>query len=175
MVTRAQAITVLVTGAGAPGLPGTLYALHKNPDGLAVRIIGVDTECDVAGRFLADKFYLVPAPEDQSYVESMLEICRAESVAVVLPQTTREIAQLSHSREFFENEGIRVMVSTAPAIEAANNKWTLIKLSASLGVPCPAAHLTGSEEELMSAVCALGYPESPVVVKPPVSNGMRGV
>jgi len=170
-----ETTTILVTGAGAPGLPGTLYALRKNPDGKPVRVIGVDTQSEVAGRFLVDKFYRVPAPEDNAYVESMLEICRSETVDVVLPQTTREIARLSRSKKSFEDEGFGVMVSGSSAIEAANNKWTLIKLSEELQIPCPAAQLARSEAELIDGVRALGYPERSVVVKPPVSNGMRGV
>jgi len=114
MVTHPEGITVLVTGAGAPGLPGTVYSLRKNPDQRPVRIIGVDTQNEVAGRFLVDKFYPVPPPEDPAYVPAMLEICRGESVDAVLPQTTREVAQLSRTRNFFEDEGIRVMVSSAP-------------------------------------------------------------
>jgi carbamoyl-phosphate synthase large subunit len=50
-------INILVTGAGAPGIRGTLCALRRNPDGVKVRAIGVDTKRDVVGRFLVDQFY----------------------------------------------------------------------------------------------------------------------
>ena len=64
MVRASNAIPILVTGAGAPGLPGTLYALRKNPDGRAVRVVGVDIDARAVGRFLVDEFFQVPAPED---------------------------------------------------------------------------------------------------------------
>src|SRR6185437_6355470 len=44
-----------------------------------------------------------------------------------------------------------------------------------LGLPVPAYRFARSERELVDSARALGYPEGPVGVKPPVSNGMRGV
>jgi carbamoyl-phosphate synthase large subunit len=166
---------VLVTGAGAPGLPGTLYALRHNPDGRPVRVIGVDIESDIAGRFLADKFHVVPPPESAEYVPAMLRICAEESAAVVLPQTTREIVALSAARDEFTRAGIGVMVSGAGVIRDANDKWRLIGKAREIGLPCPAAFRARTEEELTNGAFELGYPEHPVAVKPPVSNGMRGV
>ncbi|MGB7847711.1 MAG: ATP-grasp domain-containing protein [Candidatus Acidiferrum sp.] len=170
-----NAIPILVTGAGAPGLPGTLYALRKNPDGRAVRVIGVDIDAGAVGRFLVDEFFQIPAPEDANYPHELLRVCRENSVAIVLPQTTREIIRLSKCKELFERQGVRVMVSNSLAIEIANNKWTLIEKFKELGLPRPGARLSHSEDELVSFVRDFGYPKCPVVVKPPVSNGMRGV
>ena len=35
-------VTVLLTGSGAPGAIGTIYALKNNPEGRKVKIIEVD-------------------------------------------------------------------------------------------------------------------------------------
>ena len=166
---------MLVTGAGAPGIWGTLHALRHNPDGRPVRIIGVDTRADVAGALLVDRFYTVPEPENGRYIEALAEIARREKVFAVLPQTTREIASLSASLATLENDGIRVMVSDAPAIAAANDKSVVMKVFNRLGLPAAACRRAHSEGELVAAARELGYPDLPVVVKPPVSNGMRGV
>jgi carbamoyl-phosphate synthase large subunit len=170
-----EILTILVTGAGAPGIRGTLHALRKNPEGRQVRVIGVDIDPGVVGRFLVDCFFPLPPPEDDSYISELLRICRRESVDVIVPQTTREIAVLSKTLEALEAGGIRTMVSGPRAIETANNKWLVMKAVEQLGLPCPKYYLTGSEMELLHAVARLGYPQNPVVVKPPISNGMRGV
>lgn len=175
MVDRSAALTILVSGAGAPGLPGTLYSLRKNLDKRAVRVIGVDIESESAGRFLVDRFFRVPPPEDSTYLDELLKICRKESVRIVVPQTTREIVHLSQCKHLLEREGIQVMVSCPSAIEIANNKWSLIQRFRELGLPYPEARLARSEDELVSVVRQLGYPKRAVVVKPTVSNGMRGV
>jgi carbamoyl-phosphate synthase large subunit len=173
--TNGKALTLLVTGAGAPGIRGTLYALRHNPDGRAVRIVGVDTQARVAGAMQADKFYTVPAPETTEYIPALIEICRRENVSAILPQTTRETAKLAASLPEVERAGVEVMVSESSAISAANDKGTVIEVFERLGLPAPACRRATTERELLAAAEELGYPETPVVVKPPVSNGMRGV
>jgi carbamoyl-phosphate synthase large subunit len=167
--------TVLITGAGAPGTRGTVYALKNNPDGVKVRIVGTDIQSDVVGRFFVDQFHSVPIPEDPDYVDALLSICRTEKVELLIPQTTREIVVLSHLKAEFHREGTRVMVSGPDAIEIANNKWRLLQAFERLGLPYPAYHLVRSESELIEGAKRMGYPGQPVVVKPPVSNGMRGL
>jgi len=60
---RNGSVSILVTGAGAPGIRGTLYALRHNGEGRSIRVIGVDAQADVVGRFLVDRFYQIPNPE----------------------------------------------------------------------------------------------------------------
>lgn len=168
-------VSVLVTGAGAPGIRGTIYALRQNPDHAAVALIGVDVLPDVVGRLLVDRFHQVPPPEDAGYVEALAAICRREAVDLVIPQTTRETAILAPVKDALLREGIRIMVSDAPAIEVANNKWRLLEACRTLGLPVAQCRLARSETDLVRYAHELGYPGQPVVVKPPVSNGMRGV
>ena len=168
-------LTLLVTGVGAPGIRGTLYALRCNPDRRPVRVIGVDTQAKVVGALLVDKFYTVPAPETDGYIEALLEICRRDSVLAILPQTTRETAKLAASLAELEHSGLRTMVSDASTIASANNKGAVIDVFERLGLPAPAWRRATTEGELIAAAHALGYPKTPVVVKPLVSNGMRGV
>jgi carbamoyl-phosphate synthase large subunit len=175
MVTSGETLTLLVTGAGAPGIRGTLYALRHNPDGRPVRIIGVDTQAKVVGALLADKFYIVPPPETSEYIGALLKICQLENVSAILPQTTRETAKLASSLTELEQAGIRVMVSDASTIASANDKDAVIKVFERLSLPAPVCQRTKTEDELVTAASKLGYPDVPVVVKPPVSNGMRGV
>ncbi len=166
---------LLVTGAGAPGIRGTIYALRKNPDHMPLRIVGVDLNQDVAGRYLVDCFYQVPSPEDPSYLAAILDICKKEQIEVIIPQTTREINVLSRSLDTIARCGVRTMTSEAAAIEVANDKWRLLQRFQSMGLPVPQWYLARSEEELTEAAYHLGYPDRQVVVKPPFSNGMRGV
>ena len=167
--------TLLVTGAGAPGIRGTLYALRQNPDHMPLRIVGVDVKADVVGRYLVDGFHQVPSPEDPAYLETLLDICKDEGVEVLVPQTTREINALSRSLETITRAGVRTMISNHAAIEIANDKWRLLQKFQAMALPVPDYSLARSEKELMEAARRLGYPGRPVVVKPPFSNGMRGV
>jgi carbamoyl-phosphate synthase large subunit len=168
-------LVVLVTGAGAPGIRGTIYALRHNSDGVAVRIVGTDMNPHAVGRHLVDVFHRVPAPESADYLEELGGVCSREPVDVVLPQTTREISVLSAAAETLGSRtGARVICSSARAIARANNKCAVLEVFRRMGLPHPQYALTGGEREFVEAVRSFGYPSRPVVVKPPVSNGMRG-
>ncbi len=168
-------LRILVTGAGAPGIRGTLHALRHNPDGRAVHVVGVDLDMDAVGRYLTDAFHTVPPPESPTYRSALSMICQRQEIDLVLPQTTREIAVLSQHRDELEKDGIRVLVSDADAVRRANDKGEVLRTFETLGLPVPAWRTAADEASLVAAAKALGYPERPVVVKPPVSNGMRGL
>ncbi len=165
--------TVLVTGCGAPGFPGTCHSLRKAaPD---VTIVGTDARTDHAGQYIADEFFQVPLAEDDEFVPAMLEVCAAADVDVVLPQVTRELPVLTGAQEQIEAVGAAVAVSDRATIELANDKARLADVATSAGVPTPETVRVETGDELQRAATSLGYPEDPVVVKPPVSNGSRGV
>jgi carbamoyl-phosphate synthase large subunit len=170
-----EPLRLLVTGAGAPGIAGTLYAIRNNPDERPTHIVAVDIEDRAVGGHLAEAFHVVPPPEDASYLDALTSIGEREGIEVVIPQTTREIAVLSQRRDELRDRGLRVAVASASAVKKANDKHALLECFRQLDLPHPAFRLATTEEDLISQAAALGYPRTPVVVKPPVSNGMRGM
>jgi len=177
MVSRMQKkpITVLVTGGGAPGIAGTLYALRNNPDGVQVRVITCDMRDEVIGKYLADEFYVVPSGESPDFIDALLEVASRRNVDVILPQVTQELLPLAENLPRFDAHGISLAVAQRASIERANDKWMVLEAARACGVPCPEGILTCSEVELVQAVKALGYPGRKVVVKPRLSNGLRGL
>src|SRR5690606_10476755 len=170
-----ELLRVLVTVAGAPGTRGTVHALRNNPDGVTVHISAVDMRAEAVGRYFVDSFSTVPPPEHGSYIGTLLDIALEENTQLIIPQTTREMEVLSRHKATFEDKGIAVMVSDATSIGKANDKVRLLDEFRRVRLSTPEYRLASSEAELLQAVEALGYPDRPVVVKPPRSNGMRGV
>lgn len=168
-------ITVLVTGGGAPGIAGTLFALRNNSEGIPVRIVTCDMRDDVVGKYLADAFYVAPPADDPNFVESLLKIAISERVDVILPQVTRELHLLSENVEQFKAHGIAIAISSRQSIELANDKWSVLQVAKECGVPVPESWLTSSETDFKQAARALGYPDKKIVVKPRLSNGQRGL
>ncbi len=168
-------LTVLVTGSGAPGIAGTLYSLRNNFDGRRVTTIGTDIQDEVVGRYLCDKFYKISRPSSQEYLPQLLSICEKERIDVLLPQNTAELPVLAEHKNEFESTGTKVAISSKKGIDLANNKYELMKLAKTVGVPAPRFHLVRSQEDLERRAGDLGWPKRPVVIKPPVSNGMRGL
>lgn len=164
-------ITVLMTGAGAPGASGIIKSLRAT-DERDIEIVGVDMNADAYGFSLVDAHYTVPAGGHDDYISRLLDIADREAVDVVLPLTTDEIEPLAAARDAFD---ATVMVSDADALRVANDKGKLYGFLADSGFDStPSYHRVSTEAEFLAAVEALGYPENPVCFKPPVASGMRG-
>jgi carbamoyl-phosphate synthase large subunit len=170
-----DALKILITGAGAPGIKGTLYSLQNNFDNRGIETIGTDIKGGVIGKYLCDQFYQIKSPDNHQYLFDLLKICENENVDVILPQNTAELSILSTNRDQFEKLGTKVVVSGKKSIEFANDKHKLMKLAKEVGVPTATHFLVNTYDELLKKSNQLGWPEKPVVIKPPVSNGMRGV
>lgn len=165
--------TVLVTGCGAPGFAGTLWSLRRADRDL--RVVGTDARREQAGRYLADAFHRVPRAEEADFVPAMLEVCREEGVDVVLPQVTAELQPLAAHRAEFAAAGATVAVSGPETVAAANDKGRVVEACVACDVPRPRTLSAETAEGLEAACRRLGYPDEPVVVKPPASNGSRGL
>ncbi len=163
-------ITVLITGAGAPGASGIIKSLRAADR--EIRIVGVDVNADAYGFAFTDAEYTVPYGDEEGYIPRLTEIAAAEAVDVVLPLTTREISPLSAHRNRFD---ATVMVSPFESLQVANNKGRLYDFLESEGFDsAPAFRQVGSKDAFVKAVKSLGYPDQPVCFKPPVASGMRG-
>jgi carbamoyl-phosphate synthase large subunit len=164
-------LTVLMTGAGAPGASGIVRSLRAT-DEREIEIVGVDMDEEAYGFALVDESYTVPAGGADGYVDRMLDIAEWESADVVLPLTTDEIEPLAAARAAFD---AAVMVSDPGPLAVANDKGKLYEYLADEGFSsAPSYHRVDTREGFVEAVEALGYPDAPVCFKPPVASGMRG-
>jgi len=162
-------ITVLLTGAGAPGTGALVRALRENGE-REVRIVGVDMSERSVGRHLCDAFHLVSPSDDPSFTPSLLELVRKEGVDVVLPQTSYDLPALAEVREAFPV----VLVSSAETVRRSNDKAETYSLLRGLGLPAPDFRRAHGRLAVEGAAAELGYPERDVAVKPIFSSGSRG-
>lgn len=168
-------ITTLITGSGAPGIKGTIYSLKNNSDKRDIRIVGTDIKEKVIGTYICDAYYQISKPSEPTYLDELLSICESEDVDVLLPQNTAELEILARQKPKFNGIGIEIAISNLESIIRANDKDRLMHIAESIGIPVPRSHLVNSSSALIEAATDLGWPNYQVVVKPPVSNGMRGV
>jgi carbamoyl-phosphate synthase large subunit len=168
-------VSIIVTGAGAPGIAGTIYSLRNNPDNIEFKIVSTDIVDNSVGKYLSDEFYVVPPPENDTYINTMKKIAEQINAKVILPQTTREIIVLSQHKEDFKAIGVNIVVSDYYKLLMANDKFSLLEKAKEIGIPYPKYYLVTSQSSFMEAIEKLGYPQEKVVVKPRVSNGMRGL
>ena len=166
-----RAITVLVSACGAPGTAALLRALRENGEGRPVRLVGTDMSERAVGRLLCDAFRLVPPGSDPGFADAVLDVCAAEEVDVVLPQSSFDLAGLAGARERFS---IPVLVSSAETIRRSNDKAECYALLHEIGVPAPAFRRVRGAEAVAEAARELGYPARPVCFKPVFGSGSRG-
>lgn len=165
-------IKILMTGAGAPGGPGILKALRKNPD---FDITVADADEAASGRFLGKRFLQVPYANAPSFVSSITHFCREEGIDIVFPLVTRELFKFAAEKGCFSEAGVRVIVSDEEELQIANDKSRLYTHLRQHDILTPEFEVVSTAEALEAAVLRLGYPGRPVVIKPSVSNGSRGV
>jgi carbamoyl-phosphate synthase large subunit len=171
---RLEKVTVLITGAGAPGAAGIIKSLRLNGERDVV-IIGVDANLkESVGAGKVDRSYEVPLASSPDFIPRLLSICQHEKVDVVIPLVTNELFHFARNKELFSNTGIKVLVSDFEKLQIANSKYSLMKFCQSINVPVPEFRLVKTLKEFESALNALGYPSDRVCFKPPVSNGLRG-
>ena len=164
-------LTVVITGAGAPGASGIVRSLRAT-DERQIKIVGVDMDEAAYGFALVDESYTAPAGGADGYIDRMLDIAQWESADVILPLTTDEIEPLAAAREAFD---AAVMVSDPLPLSMANDKGKLYEYLAAEGFSsAPTYRRVDTQAEFLEAVEALGYPDVPVCFKPPVASGMRG-
>lgn len=167
-------ITVLMTGAGAPGAPGIIRCLRKNGE-RKIRLIGVDMNENAAGRKLVDVFYRVPSAKEPDFIDSILDICKKEGVQVVIPLVTRELFKFAENAREFEEIGATVSVMDMKALSIVNNKVRLLTKMRELGLETPEFIPCRTADEVEKACAQLGYPQKAICVKGAEGNGSRGV
>ena len=171
-----RSVKLLITGSGAPGIKGTIYSLKNNYDNRKIEIIGTDIKSEVIGKYLCDKYYEIPKASDtQNYLNVLCDICFKEGVEIIIPQNTMELAILSSNKDKFEETGTSILISNKESIELANNKYKLMQICNEIGIPTGKFYLISNFNDLIHSAKELGWPDKKVVVKPPISNGLRGV
>jgi len=168
-------LSVLITGVGAPGVYGVIKGLKANGE-RKIKIVGVDTDPNIASRYFIDKFYLVPNRESPNFMLSIFEIVESEKVDIICPVPTAELEMFSEAKEYFKQLGVSVLVSDMVGLRIANNKALLYQHLQKQGINCVPKHfLVKDFNSFLDAVEKLGYPSKKVCLKPPVGTGARGL
>jgi carbamoyl-phosphate synthase large subunit len=164
-------LTVVVSASGAPGTAALLRALRENGE-RRVRLVGMDMSERAVGRHLCDAFHVVPPGSDPGFADAVLDVCRREGAAAVLPQSSFDLLGLAEAKERFE--GIAVLVSSPDAIRRSNDKAETYALLQRIGVTGPDFRRVRGAQAVAEAAGELGYPDRDVCFKPVFSSGSRG-
>ena len=156
---------VLVTGAGGPA--GRAIAAQLKARGIPV--LGTDIRELPAGAGLT----VVPVPpaSDPDMVSALRRLVVQEGINLVIPTVSEELPQLAAFRAAFGAD-VRVIIGDPGPVALANDKLFTAWQLYSAGVAVPRFGVPRDFADADAAMAALG---GPVIVKPRVSRGGRGV
>jgi len=138
------------------------------------QILAADTDPTAPALYEADRAFLMPRVSDPSYVPTLLEICKAESVGVLIPLIDPELPILAEARDQFSEAGTTVLVSSLEAVRVADDKLATAQFFVTNGIPTARAFLG---DELLNKTTdeITGKLRFPVIVKPRYGSSGLGV
>ncbi len=167
-------LNLLIPSVHRPTHPSLIKCLRNNNE-REVRIIGVDMQRDGIGNHIVDVFYQVPPRKDPTYIESLLDICKKESIDVYYALGEEEAISSSENKTAFADIGTSVITpGTSQMLAIATNKCLWHDFFTKRGIPHANYRKIESVDMIATAAHELGYPDRDIMVKPAISKGGRG-
>ena len=117
-------ITVILTSVGGPIASSYINCL-KMVEERAVKVIGIDSSAENAGRFLVDEFKQVPLVRDEeAYIESTLQIAARYNADAIVPSSETEGLALAKNRHRLKAIGTKVICSDYEIMKVSSDKFS---------------------------------------------------
>ncbi|MCO4772076.1 MAG: ATP-grasp domain-containing protein [Deltaproteobacteria bacterium] len=127
---------VLVTGAGGPAAVCFMNAVARGAPDVVVH--AADADPNAGGLYLVPEHqrWIVPMAREFEFLSEMLEICRTQSIDLLVPTVDDELLRLAAAVGLFRNIGTEVLVSPVPALKLCLDRWHLIqRMRSEVAVP----------------------------------------
>lgn len=135
------------------------------------RVVGVDASTMNPAKRFVNVFYQIPKCGEEGYVDALLEICRKEQVALLVPLYEPEFAVLDGARAKFEAIGVKLVLSDRRVLEICGDKRKTASFFKKYKIPAPK---TFSEEEV-EEIIAGKKAAYPLILKPVNGMGSEGI
>jgi carbamoyl-phosphate synthase large subunit len=166
-----EKISVLMTGAGAPGAAGIIRCLKQDKN---IRLVLADASEESVGKYLSGNFHLIPKADDPDFIPAVRSICLKEDIKILMPLVTRELFAFSENKDEFRTIGVHILVSDETSLSVANDKGRLYQHLDQFGINVPNYKVINTWDEFEDGLVELNYPNQKVCFKPCISNGSRG-
>lgn len=113
-------MNILILSCGTRTL---LVRYFKEPDSGFDRVIGTDCSPYAPALYETDAHYLVPRMTEPNYLDTILDICRKESIHAVLPLQEDELALIASHHSLFTAIGVTPIISALSAVDLCRDKY----------------------------------------------------
>lgn len=135
------------------------------------RIIATDMSKYAPAIYVADAYYMVPSIRSESYLSTILDICKKESIDAITTLIDPEIEILARNRSEFEKIGVLVLAPYEETAKICFDKYQMYQYLLTKDIPVVPTYSTF--EETCNAILN-GKLELPVFVKPRTGSGSVG-
>lgn len=158
-------LNVLITAASrrVPLVQAFQQAVHGLAGGGLVSVTDVNPLSPAV--YVADRAWRVPLSSDPGYIETLLAICEADEIGLLVPTIDDELSLVSAAVPRFEAIGTQVAVSPVETTDICNDKYRTAGRLQAHGVCAATTWLPHQRAEM---------PEPPVFVKPRAGRGGIG-
>jgi carbamoyl-phosphate synthase large subunit len=163
--TKTRGPRVLVTGTGGPSGISVMNAIAAE----ALDVFSADVDPYAAGLYLVDedRRLIIPRGDADSYAGFVIEVCERFEIAVLIPTVDSELIPLAEARAAFAAIGTELVLASVKTLRMCLDKWALHRrCEGAVRVP---------HSLLVDADFDPSLPELPVIVKPRVGSGSRGI
>lgn len=156
---------ILITTIGRRGALTKTFKQELNKIG--AEVIVTDKSPLAPALYEADKYYLTPGIYEENYIDTILEICEKDDVKAIIPLLEQSFPVYNQAREFMEEKGITLLLSSTEVIELCQDKYSFYQYFREKGIPVPETFLP---EELSQNYRELPYP---LFIKPRRGQGSQ--
>lgn len=106
--------------------------------GMNARLIATDMKPEISAACqVVDQSVKAPRVTDPSYIDFLLDTCKAQQVGLVVPTIDTELLLLSQHREAFAAEGVDLIISDESLVRDCRDKRLTAELFKRLGIHTP--------------------------------------
>lgn len=110
---------ILVTAIGGDVGHSILKCLYKTND----KLYGCDVVDYPVGGDLVEKYHKIELANHSNYINSILDICKLNSITHIIPVSEPEIIEISKNREVFIGNGIKLLINSEVVLSTCLDKY----------------------------------------------------
>ncbi|MGI9052974.1 MAG: ATP-grasp domain-containing protein [Ilumatobacteraceae bacterium] len=156
-------MNVLITCAGRRSYLVEWFRHAVAPEGL---VVATNSQAEATAMVVADLAVVAPPLASDGYIDFLLDVCRREQIALVVPVFDLELPVLAGAISRFAAAGVRVAVSAPDVIALCQDKLATVDIARRAGLTAPRTTLDPAE-----AAGWLGAGADRVFVKPRRGTG----
>jgi len=149
----------------------------RDSDDYDLKIIGVDSDKNAAGRLLCDNFYVAPHVEKdpKGWLKKIFSIHKKHKINGLIAFSEGESRLVGDNKKLFNSFNIKTSISSNKVVKILTDKYLMLNYLKKSRVDVGKFYLINNSNEFVLIAKKLGYPNRKVVFKPRYGRGSRGV